>query len=286
MEDPEALRAAIVAWARNDVRVEAVVQTGSRARGTGVDAFSDLDVEIIGRGWRELFADVSWSGAFGRVLVSVSTTPEEFAEERATRLVVYGGGRKVDFTLAGPERLEGFRREGLDDLYERGHLVLLDKTGVTEGLPAATGAAPVPRRPGREEFDHAVAEFWFEATQVPIYLARGDLWVVKFRDTTMKEFLLDMLQWYAAVEGAADVWHIGHRMDQWLPEHIWKALQETYGRFDAADGWRALRATNRVFAEVAEVVAERCGFASCAGLAEDVGRLVDAIERRAREGSF
>jgi aminoglycoside 6-adenylyltransferase len=56
-------------------------------------------------------------------------------------------------------------------LYERGHLVHLDKTGITAALPPATGATPVPKHPSHAEFDHAIAKFWFEASQVPIYLA-------------------------------------------------------------------------------------------------------------------
>ncbi|XVQ11100.1 ATP-binding protein [Spirillospora sp. CA-255316] len=55
------------------------------------------------------------------------------------------------------------------------------------------------------------------------------------------------------------------------------------GSGGAAGGDRGL---GQVFAEVAEVVAEKCGFASCAGLAAEVARHVDEVERRAREGSF
>ena len=44
MEDPEALLASMLAWARSDPRVTAVIQTGSRSRGERVDAWSDLDI--------------------------------------------------------------------------------------------------------------------------------------------------------------------------------------------------------------------------------------------------
>ncbi|TCP56763.1 aminoglycoside 6-adenylyltransferase [Tamaricihabitans halophyticus] len=286
MEDPNELLASIVTWARTDPRVDAVVQTGSRARGTRVDEFSDLDIELIGSGWRDLVDDQRWSAEFGRELVSIDTSsaeePDHSGPEWATRLVVYAAGRKVDYTLAGPDRLHHLS-SGLDDLYQRGYLVHLDKNGIASNLPEPTGAAPVPARPSHDEFDNAIREFWFEASQVPIYLARGDLWVAKFRDNTMKEFLLEMLQWYAATEpaGAPDIWHIGHRMDQWLPAGLWRELHEVYGHFVAEDGWRALRASARVFGWVSEEVARRCGFPSPSTLAAGV---TEHLERIAGHG--
>lgn len=317
MEDPDELLAAILAWARADDRVEVVVQTGSRGRGSGVDAYSDLDIELIGARWRELVADPDWSGAFAPVLVQVVSGPEDGGTEGggpgpadgtdghapadgdgggnvpaaaheqedededeawASRLVVYARGRKVDFSLAGPERLAR-RARGLDALYERGYRVLLDKTGAAAALPAATGRAPAPPRPDRAAFDEALDEFWFEATQVAVYLARGDLWVVKARDVTMKEYLLEMLEWYAATEPGRprDTWHLGHHMDRWLPQRMWRAVQETYGRFDAADSRRALHATIGVFREASETVAARCGFPPRTELAEQVSAHIDRL---------
>ncbi|RZQ63138.1 aminoglycoside 6-adenylyltransferase [Amycolatopsis suaedae] len=283
MEDPEQLLADILDWAKTDDRIVAVVQTGSRARRDGrVDAYSDLDIELIGPGWRELAADREWSDRFGTELVSVSTDPEPEPEDDdwASRLVVYAGGRKVDFTLAGPERLSRLA-EGLDDLYQRGYVVHLDKAGVTAGLAAPTGAAPVPARPTREEFDEALDEFWFEATQIPVYLARGDLWVVKFRDNTMKEFLLRMLQWYAATgpSGPPDVWHIGHHMDEWLPTELYDRVRASFGHFDAADSLRALRVTTALFRDVSAEVAARCGFPPRADLPDKVAAHIDALAR-------
>ena len=60
-------------------------------------------------------------------------------------------------------------------------------------------------------------EFWFEAWHIPKYLKRNDLWVVKFRDWTMKQLLLRMLEWHAiATNGPAlDISHIGVHMKDW-----------------------------------------------------------------------
>ena len=98
-----------------------------------------------------------------------------------TRLAIYGDGVKIDFTLAGPTRLQAMREQA-GPLYQRGYRVLLDKTGAAQGLPAPQGRPAAPALPTAEVFRERVEEFWFEAFHIPKYLARGELFVVKFRD--------------------------------------------------------------------------------------------------------
>ncbi len=67
---------------------------------------------------------------------------------------------------------------------------------------------------------------------MPIYLNRGGLWVAKFRANTMKECLLQMLEWYGATDPGPPryTWYIGHHMDEWLPADLWRRVHETFGR--------------------------------------------------------
>jgi aminoglycoside 6-adenylyltransferase len=183
------LQGSIVRWAEDEPNVIALIRTGSRARDGQGDEFSDLDLEVIAADPRRLQRKDDWFRAFGGVWVVLRFDELRFP----TRLVVYDGGSKVDYTLAGVERLTEMY-QGLDSLYERGYEVLLDREGVTERLPRATGAFPILAAPSEAEFTFIVEEFWFEATHMPRYLSRGDLWVVKFRDWTMKRDLLRMLE--------------------------------------------------------------------------------------------
>ncbi|WP_067845109.1 aminoglycoside 6-adenylyltransferase [Nocardia lijiangensis] len=278
MEDAEELLAAVVAWARQDDRITALVQTGSRGRGDRIDRYSDLDLEIITPYWREFFADRSWLHRFGDVLLAVSFEDEDDADPDAPwpapLLVVYAGGRKIDITIAGEERLTGMIEHGLEELYQRGFRVHLDRTGLTARLPVPTGKTPKPAPPDLAEFTAVTEEFFFEATQVPIYLNRGELWVAKFRDNTMKVCLLQMLEWYGSTarDHPRYTWYIGHHMDEWLPADLWRRVHETFGRFDADDARRALDASVDLFAEVAAEVAARLGFSWR-------GELVDGVQR-------
>ena len=170
----------------------------------------------------------------------------------------------VDFSLTDRRQIDRRIADGkLDHLYERGYRVLLDKDGLTAGLPRPTGASPRKASPTAAEFEATVTEFWFEAAHMPTYLTRADLWVVKFRDWTMKELLLRMLEWHAVLTRGpeTDVWYIGTKMKRWVDEATWEELEGVFGRFDAPDSVRALEASMRLFRRLTHGVAERLGFA-------------------------
>jgi aminoglycoside 6-adenylyltransferase len=260
MEDPNTLLRSILSWAQGDDRVEAVVQTGSRARGRRVDDFSDLDIELLGPRPFDLARDPSWIRSFGEPMVTLALDNDEPAGLGwPTRLVVFAQGRKVDFMLAGPRRIEDMLLHGLDDVYEHGYVVHLDKTGRTSRLPEPRMEPPTPRLPSQAEFSGVESEFWFEATQVAVYLARRDLWVVKFREHTMHQCLLRMLEWLVESDPVAPgyTWHIGHHMDEWLPEREFEGVQQVFTRSDVGDTLRGLSASMGLFADVSARVAGR-----------------------------
>jgi aminoglycoside 6-adenylyltransferase len=282
MDDPEVLLASILEWAREDPRVTAVVQTGSRARDLRVDQYSDLDIELIGPGWEELAADDSWFHEFGDVMVVLPLTIDDTPDGEPswhTRLVVYSGGRKVDFTLAGEQRINGMVSSGLNPLYDHGFVVRCDKSGLLGRLPPPRVAPPDRPLPREEDFHKTVTEFWFEASQVPIYLARNDLWVVKFREHTMRQMLLRALEWFAQTNpsNTQDTWHIGHHMNEWLPDAEWSQVGHIFSHLDAEDTLRALRATMALFESVSTTVAERMRFQHSQQLPSQVLAVVERI---------
>jgi aminoglycoside 6-adenylyltransferase len=99
-------------------------------------------------------------------------------------------GLKADIQIRPTGALAGIAEGGLDDLYERGYAVLADPSGLAARLPAPSGRPPRLRPPTDAELRDGCLEFWYEAAHIPKLLARGELWVVKFRDGTMKRMLL------------------------------------------------------------------------------------------------
>jgi aminoglycoside 6-adenylyltransferase len=257
--------ATIVEWATRQEDVVAAVMTGSRARGGGaVDEFSDYDVELFTTEVDKYLANPDWFAAIGDVWVWLRATDEGYPHP----LVFFDGGEKVDFGIYPVSVLERQVDRGLNELYERGYRVLLDKSGLASRLPEPSRSPPARALPTDEEYRAVNVEFWFEAAHIPRYLRRGDLWVVKHRDWTMKEMLLRMLEWQAIATdgGRHDVWHIGTKMRTWVPPAVWRRLDEVFGRFAADDSWRALLATMSLFREVSFDVAERLGYRYPAGI--------------------
>ncbi|WP_454197534.1 aminoglycoside 6-adenylyltransferase [Nocardia sp. Marseille-Q1738] len=262
MEDADLVVDKIIGFAAAHPGISAVIQTGSRARGSRVDAFSDLDIELIGPGTAQLVGADDWLRAIGPVLVNIHLDNDE--PHWPTCLVVLAEGRKVDFTLAAPARIEDMIADGLDELYERGYRVLLDKSGTTAALPPATGGHPV-HRPTAAEIDTTQREFWFEATQIPIYVARGDLWHALLRVTEMRDLLLTMAEWHttARSQGRIDHWHDGHHLDEWLDPRFRDDPAAFFPGYTGTEILAALRAMTDTFTRLA---AEVCRQWDCPAL--------------------
>jgi aminoglycoside 6-adenylyltransferase len=249
-------------WARIEDNIRALVQTGSSTRGGGQwDQFSDRDLELICVDPTLLSSDDSWIRGLAPIMVALYL--DNASEDPETRLVFFEGMRKVDFTLAGRDRVQHMvRQRRLNDLYARGYTVLLDKDGLTTDLPPSSPKVPTRRLPQEREFTATVDEFWFEAAHMPTYLSRDDLWTVKLRDGTMKEMLLRMLEWQALLSHGVqhDVWHRGTKMKGWVEPDSWQELQACFGHFDAPDSTRALMATMSLFVRLTHEIADATGF--------------------------
>lgn len=260
MADDRELLASITAWGERRADVVALVLTGSRVRGPeGIDEFSDLDIEVY---TTELarYQNLDWFGEFGDVLVCLP-----FDGDLTNRLVFYEGGQKVDFIVRDARHLADLSASPeptFDQNWGRGYRFLVDKQGAREQLQSRSFEKLPPPEVTETEFRRVVDEFWFEAAHIPRYLLRGELWVVKFRDWTMKKDLLKMIEWHARGRygDQYDTWHIGTKMKSWADSNTWAAVQETFGRLDSADSWRALVATIDLFQRLTDETAAAFDF--------------------------
>lgn len=248
----------ILKWAKQEDNILAVVMTGSHSRADNkVDEFSDYDVELIAKDPKLLADNNDWFHSFGNVVVFQAFNE---GQDYPTRLVVYDDGLKIDFTLANEKRLSDMQQNGLNNLYQRGYKVLLDKSGLADELPKPTGFIK-KELPTSKGYLDVVNEFWFEASHIPKYLKRGDLWIVKLRDWTMKELLLKMLEWYfISKDPNKDVWHIGNHMNDWIEPEINEELSQIFSRFDIQESWRDLKNTTALFRKLSKTVAENLNF--------------------------
>ncbi|HEX8684496.1 MAG TPA: aminoglycoside 6-adenylyltransferase, partial [Ardenticatenaceae bacterium] len=231
----------VLSWAerRPDVRAILVVGSGAR-RHHPADEWSDLDLEIFTTDSDPYLTGVPDIEEIGLVLVSI---PFDKGDGYPEHLVLFEGVKKVDFAFSPIEKLRRLTYEQpLDELYERGYYVLLDKDGLAAQMPAPTFAAPPLVRPTEEAFIEAVNAFWYHAHQIAKLIRRRDLWNVKTWDALLKEHLLQVMEWHArATRGwEHDTWHSGRFLPEWADAETWAALQHSFAHFDAEDSWRAL----------------------------------------------
>jgi aminoglycoside 6-adenylyltransferase len=251
VEDPQGLLQEILAFAEHYDGIDAVVQTGSRARHQRVDAFSDLDIELIGSGAPGLAGRDDWPAQIAPVLVTLHFTDvDPQADAWPSSLVVFAQGRKVDFTLAGPQRLRTLAADGLDSTYMRGYVVHYDPAEITRQLAPPQPRAPSWQAPTAAEFVDVQRGFWFEATQVPIYAARDEPWPAQARLATAREMVLMMLEWRAGTMsgGRVDTWYSGYHLDKWIDAQTKAEITELFPRYDTADIIASLRAAIDLFA--------------------------------------
>lgn len=271
----------IMHWARSNDNITALIMTGSRSRTDNMlDEFSDFDLELIAKDRDLLSKDDRWLRLFADIWTVLAL---DEGQEDPTRLVIYDGGHKVDFTLADRHRVANMvASKKLNSLYERGYRVLIDKEAITQGLPQPTGASPVVALPNQDEFKAVIREFWFEASHMPRYLLRNELWVVKFRDWTMKSQLLRMLEWHsiATSDDAVDVWYIGSHMHDWVDSQTWSDVQNVFSRFDARDSWRGLLAAMSLFGRLGQEIAAASELEYLSDVDENVsGYIMEFAER-------
>ncbi|WMJ90747.1 aminoglycoside 6-adenylyltransferase [Anaerocolumna sp. MB42-C2] len=99
-----------------------------------------------------------------------------------------------------------------------------------------------------------------------LYLAkqilRNDLWLVKVRDSNMKELLLQMIEWHEkAVNGTEyDTWHAGRFLCEWASEETLAELQNSFGHFDSIDSWKALIGTITLFKRLSHDISLKMNF--------------------------
>lgn len=240
----------IIQWARDEDVVRAVVITGSLARADGsADEFSDLDAQIITRDIEALTRDDSWLDALGEVWIRFP-----LQQEAPFRLVWFAGGCKVDFQFVRLDEILAMRASGeLSDEYQRGYQVALDKDGLYADLPLSPRVFPSPAPPSQGEIEAVINEFWFEAIHVAQFIRRREFWVAKFRDWTMKEDLLRLIEWHARATGKGDLntWLLGKRILQWTDAETAEAIERIWPRWDASEMWRALLVQLALFRRLA-----------------------------------
>lgn len=255
MNQREELFDKIISWLEDNDEVATAILVGSDARSDHPsDEYSDYDIEIYTDKFEQYAQDESWLSKFGNIWVNVR---EKTDEGYPTRLVIYEGSLKVDFSLRPVSYLTKLLEKNvLPNYYQEGYRFLVDRSLYKNKFEQCKFATHINDL-NPKEFQRIVEEFWFEVWHIAKYLKRNDLWVVKFRDAGVKEFLLKMIEWNAkSVKGSdLNTWHQGRFIKEWTDVQTWNELDSCFGHFNASDTWKALFSTMKLFRRLAKETA-------------------------------
>jgi aminoglycoside 6-adenylyltransferase len=265
--EPDEVLQQVTGWADAQEPVRALLLTSTRATPHGkLDRLSDYDVILVVQDARPFFEDRSWLETFGEVLVAYwdPITATECGEMTGN-VIQFAAGLKIDFTLLPtPCIRDPGCVPGLLDELDAGYRVLLDKDGLTAGLPPPTYAAYIPARPSEADFRLLVEEFLTDPPYVAKCLLRDELLPAKWcLDHDMKHvYLRRVLEWRAQLNRgwSQPIGALGKGLKGNLPPDIWAHLERSYAGADVEQNWEALFATAELFRRVAAEVGEHLGY--------------------------
>jgi len=271
---PQEFEARIIAWARQQSELEALVQIGSRVQpGQSVDEWSDWDYQMIvrrparyrNRNWPAQIAPC-WSAHFERT------------ERAVVKLsAVFEGGREADFVLLSAWQMKlvccAMRHPGALGWYppvlRRGvhNLRLVAKPGyrvILGGAPwerryaAMEIAWPVPIFASEDLREHTAA-FWRHAVWVAKKILRSELRAaLRWQHVEMREHVYALLEEEARLAGR-NPRPEARKAERWLDERRLTQTAITTGP-DQSTLAKALLAELTLFRDVSRSVAESHGF--------------------------
>jgi len=274
----------IIQWAEQEKGVKALILLGSHAGKRPVDGLSDYDISVFCDTYEPYIQSEAWLSQFGNVWVCVKEKVFYSGKDFPSRLVIFEGGVKVDFSFLTLEIMDEIVRSNpLPDEYNIGYKVLLDKEKRTAGMLQPQFEI-IATKPSEQEFLDVIKEFWFEVYHIGVYLKREDLWSVKFRSWAAHTFLLRMIEWQAQAESN---WRrstplIGKRMSSWVTKDLWKDLHGVFAHFNAEDSWKALFNTMDLFRRLTDDTAQMLGFSNPEDLSSNIIKFISNLKSHSR----
>lgn len=293
MRNEKEMLALILSYAENHNDIRAVILNGSRTNPeVQPDALQDYDIVFLVESLAPYKQAGHWlpgerkNGVpaagphgeendiyrqFGELLVMQRTDYSELYHENFDDYVCYlmqfKDGNRIDLTIADKLRYHGYC---FDDKLS---VVLLDKDGFLPPLPPPDGSTHDIVKPSAAVFGEAVTAFWWMTTYVSKGLWREQpLYAHRHLTESVLETLSLMLAWYAGAMVRFPL-SLGKQYDglkNYLPEVLWQRYLTLYTGCDIHALWEALFGACEIFGEVADVTAQKFGYAYDRQMSQDV----------------
>lgn len=277
----------VITWAESQEPIRALILTSSRAGASKTDEFSDYDIMVLTDNSELYLTSDEWLKTIDNVWVYQK---EQFMHDESvisTRLTIFQGGIKVDFSFWKTGILKNFIKNGFsetDDL-NRGYQVLLDKDGLTKDLPKPSIKFFKIPKPDNDEFLTTVHDFWFEFLGVAKYLKRGDLFFAKKIDNgIVKDLFLRMIIWNVLAKNnwakETPLHTDGKKIQSWAGNEIFEQLSKIYSGFNPEDSWNSLFASIDFFRKLSIETCQLLGYKYPEQVDKNVSGYIEAIYRK------
>ena len=251
----------ILATARNDERIRAVILNGSRANPNVVpDRFQDFDVVYVVTDVAPFVNDSRWIDRFGERMILQTPTlmadPAPDPGDHFTYLMQFSDGNRVDLTLVPVEQVFALKEDSLS-------ILLLDKDGQLPPFPPPSEVSYFPQTPSAKAFADCCNEFWWVAPYVAKGLARGEfLYAHHVLESALRQQMMKMLTWLFGIktEFKRNPGKAGNHFNEVLSAKHWEMLLGTYSTAEVDAAWDALFIMGDLFRECAQEVAQSFGF--------------------------
>lgn len=274
---------AVVEWAKDNDNVRVVMLTSSRTNPNApVDALSDYDIELFVKDFKPFLDGDDWLANFGDVLVREPYKPVQ-NDNLVWRLVMFKDAPRIDFAIQLVEEIENEANASkLDDSYDIGYKILLDKDGITKDLKPPTHTAYRTKPPTESEYDELVHHFWWNITYVAKYLYRDELFFAKYMldDALHHKYLNTALAWHI---GMKNDWQVntgafGRWFKQYLDAETWAEVESTFVGANPEENWQAMFKIVELFEHFTSEVGAHLGYTYPSALGQNVTAYLKEVQ--------
>jgi aminoglycoside 6-adenylyltransferase len=261
MRSEDEMLGLILATAREDERIRAVILNGSRANPNAFpDRFQDFDVVYMVTDVAPFVNDPRWIDRFGERLIlqtpSLMDDPPPDPGDHFTYLMQFTDGNRIDLTLIPVEQVSALKEDSLS-------VLLLDKDDRFPPFPPPSEVSYFPQPPTAKAFGDCCNEFWWVAPYVAKSLARGEIvFAHHVFESALRQQLIKMLTWLFGNKTGfkRNPGKAGKHFKEVLSPKHWGMLLGTYSTAEVDATWEALFMMGALFRECAQEVVDVFGF--------------------------
>ncbi|MBN2353656.1 MAG: aminoglycoside 6-adenylyltransferase [Spirochaetales bacterium] len=270
----------IVAFARENTTVRAVVQNGSRVNPRVTpDEFADYDVVFVVENPEDFKGDRSWMRGFGETLIVQQNDSDEPGVNWVIFLMLFSDGVRIDLKFFPTSRSQLLYKDSLKKL-------LLDKDGLFDNFTAPDDSSYFVKKPSEDQFYRTVDNFWWCLTNVAGGIARGELCYVKtMHETVVRPEMNRLLAWHIGLrrDWKVDPGHFGRWFHKHLPPDVWSAVERSYAGSDYGDIWRSVFESGKLVRRIGLELAGKLGYRYPIDEDENVTGYVSDMKKRSGE---